>query len=394
LNRSIPQLRTDIEGILNLSSFEKKPNTKSARRRRASKKSQTNAADAPAAVQEGRMPASQLHAISTAADEMLRQHGLTWQSSTSQDGDESRGGMRTVSSGSYGSRMVFKADQGNLFDRMTANNELGQAILSRWIHPAREPIVPLASTFSYPIDYNTMHPQHENDIFNDGDLHITTASTEEPAPTPLQHHTEPTWNDQELEEIFRELDSNGLLDCLDTTSATTFPLQMISGDTIPQHEPVANQQATHTSFYDLYDLYKQPDMLLESSISFDSSLSLPLVTPSQSLELLLQDFQQHHDSELVPPPSTIQNNDPALMLLTGAAHDLDWTTDTTLMPLLSTEEIYDTLNPSASLAKEAHDFQQPFALEDLGIDWSAIDLPEGFEEADNTYSPIDFLEDW
>jgi hypothetical protein len=397
------QLRADIDDILKLSSFTQKPNSKAARRRRTNKKTEANAADAPAAFQAGQMPASRLRAISSKTDDLHLQHGMTWQSSTSQDGDESRGGMRTISSGSYGSRVNLGAEHESLFDRMTANNDLGRAILSRWTDPVPEPTLPLATTFSCPVDFAAIQPQREDDIFGDGILADVMPQIEETVPPPVQHYHEPTWNDQELHDIFLELDANGLLDCLNDTNITSefgIPHGWTSDIMTQPQQPLIEeyQQAPDASFSNLNDIYESPNFMLDRSISFDSTLSLPLVTPSQSLESLLKEFQEQNYAQQLPI-SLNYNYQTSQPLPTGTAHESDWTIDTTFMPI---DEIDKTTNndyiQDSSLTKDVHEPQRPFSLEDLGIDWSAIVIPditavEGQQEADETYSLIDFLAD-
>ena len=401
------KLRADIDEISKLSSFTRKPNSKAARRRTSSKKLETNAADAPAAFHAGRMPSSQFRAISREADDLHMQHGMTWQSSTSQDGDESREGMRTISSGSYGSRVNLTAENGSIFDRMTANNDLGRAILSRWIDPVPEPTapsasLPLATTFSYPIDFADIQPQHEDDIFGDGVLTDLMAQIEHPTPESIQHQHEPHWNDQELNEIFLELEANGLLDCLNHTNlAPVFeiPLEWSSETVTQSQQPLFEdyQQAPGMAVLNFNELYGLPNSMLDSSISFNSSLSLPLVTPSQSLESLLKESQEQCYTQQIPSFMD-HNHEPSQTFPFDTAHDFDWTMDTTVMPMIDNDNTTDPYTQDFSLTKGLQDSQRPFSLDDLGIDWSAIVIPDitgdgGQQEADETYSLTDLFLD-
>lgn len=335
---------------------------------------------------------------------------MNWQSSTSQDGDESRGGMRTISSGSYGSRVNLRTEHGSLFDRMTSNNDLGRAILSRWTDSVPETTVPLAVTsplatsFSHPIDFAAIHPQHEDDIFGDG-IPAEIMPQIESVSLPLRQHCGSTWNDQELNDIFLEMDANGLLDCLNDTNDNfeiSIPNAWTSNSIIQPQQPSLedHHETLEAHLFKRYDdLFGLPNFMPDSSISFDSALSLPLVTPSQSLESILKESQQQNYTHQLPTSLDNYNHETSQIFPTGTAHEFDWTIDTTFMHINDIDKTTnDTYIQDFPLTAEVHEPQLPFSLEDLGIDWSAIVIPdppaiEGQQEADETYSLIDFLAD-
>lgn len=186
----------------------------------------------------------------------------------------------------------------NMFDRMRANNELGQAILDRWTSSSTGPTVPQSDFYAAQNAARTVlpgFPQHVDDVFSSVHFdHLGLLPTARADRSP-SHAASDFFSGFEAQ--FREQDA------LDVQQQAEEPVPSFSLDLDP---------GTIADWDYLADM---PELSFDRSVSLSTATSLPLITPSQSLDVL--------------PPAGLTN--------TGEEIDVDLVIDELLQEMASNQ---------------------------------------------------------
>ena len=176
--------------------------------------------------------------------------------------------------------------QRNIFDRMKPNNELGQAILDRWTGDVAATVVRQASHCMVR-NFQPTVPQHMDDIFGIVNLAQLLPPTS-PAVSGLAHTEEGEDFFSGFEAQFMDQD---MLACNDTE-----PAPMIDPD------------------FSWNSLDLIPELVADRRTSLSTAQSLPLITPSQSLEVL-------HQLDLICSALPQEQPSDTSLMLTGIEDD-------------------------------------------------------------------------
>lgn len=157
----------------------------------------------------------------------------------------------------------------DMFNRMRANNELGQAILDRWTSTSTGPTVPQSDFYAAQNATRTVlpgFPQHVDDVFSSGHFdHLGLMPTTRADRSPSRAASDFFSG---FEAQFQEQDA------LDVQEQAEGPLPSFSLDLDP---------GTIADWDYLADM---PELSFDRSVSLSTATSLPLITPSQSLDVL------------------------------------------------------------------------------------------------------------